>query len=77
MPGYKNITSVNYEQLELLLQYAVARKSANEAAAFASGNQYFLDVDSGALKIYTGASDTPIYNSESAFNALAYVKTIE
>ena len=77
MPGYKNITSVNYEQLELLLQYAVARKSANVSAAFASGNQYFLDVDSGALKIYTGASDVPIYNSESAFNILAYIKNIE
>ena len=76
MPGYKNITSVNYEQLELLLQYAVARKSANEAQAFAGGNQSFIDTSENKLRIYDGAGNLE-YDSGSAFSSLEYVQKIE
>lgn len=69
-----NITSVTFEQLELLLTYCVARKEANDGNKFSSGAQYFLDIDSGVLKIYNGAN-TEIYNSSSAIPS-AFLKGI-
>lgn len=56
----KNITTVNFNQLQLLLKYAVALNDANtgdNAGRFIDGEQYFVSTADNKLTIYDGAGN--------------------
>jgi hypothetical protein len=72
----KNIKVVNFDQLELLLKYAVALTDANASGKFLQSDQYFLSTEGGKLTIYNGAG-TVKYDSSSAFSVLEYIKKVE